>query len=124
MSAGVRQSMSVPPALNPAGNERNPRAYFGSHLSSTDQRLLSGPAPRAAGTFPQMKKIKTHFAQTYSPMPPSMYLNTVTSIICFIHAGSLQDQHLQPAFPTSIYIYREIFFTLSIFHTQNNSDAN
>lgn len=113
--------MSVPPALNPAGNERNPRAYFGSHLSSTDQRLLSGPAPRAAGTFPQMKEIKTHFAQTYSPMPPSMYLNTVTLIICFIQAGSLQDQ--TSASLSHFYIYR-FFFTVSIFHTQNNSDAN
>lgn len=50
--------MSVPPALNPAGNERNPRAYFGSHLSSTDQPLLSGPAPCAAGTFPHLEKLK------------------------------------------------------------------
>ena len=50
--------MSVPPALNPAGNERNPRAYFGSHLSGTDQRLLSGPAPFAAGTSPHMEKLK------------------------------------------------------------------
>lgn len=82
--------MSVPPALNPAGNERNPRAYFGSHLSGTDQRLLSGPAPCAAGTSPHMEKIKTHFAQTHSQMPPSMYLNTVTWTIRLIQTGRLQ----------------------------------
>lgn len=50
--------MSVPVAGNPAGNERNPRACFGSHLSGTDQRLLSGPAPCAAGTSPHMEKLK------------------------------------------------------------------
>lgn len=39
-------------------------------------------------------KIKTHFAQTYSQMPPSMYLNTVTWTIRLIQTGRLQYQHL------------------------------
>lgn len=35
-SAGVCQSMSVPQALNPVGSDRNPKAYSGCHLLSTD----------------------------------------------------------------------------------------
>lgn len=39
-------------------------------------------------------KIKTHFAQTYFHMPPSMYLNTVMWTIRLIQTGRLQHQHL------------------------------
>jgi len=35
-SAGVSQSMSEPQAQNPVGSDRNPKAYSGCHLLSTD----------------------------------------------------------------------------------------
>lgn len=38
-------------------------------------------------------KIKTHFSQTYSHMPPSMYLNMVIWTIRLIETGRLQHQH-------------------------------
>lgn len=74
-SAGVCQSMSALQALNPSGSDRNPKAYSGCHLLSSDWMLLIRTTTLLPPAHFHMWVNYKSLPQTFSHMRRADYLH-------------------------------------------------